>query len=78
MSIQESSTRAHPVIRKLRAERRSREISQSQLARDLGYNRTTIEHTESCKHSPSFNFVVNYADYLGYDLVLLPRKVPSQ
>lgn len=59
------------------AARISRGLTQVALSDALGYHNKTISYNERQERNTSFQFLVDYADYLGYDIILAP-KGPSQ
>lgn len=63
----------HPIITQLRMERRTREISQDSMAAMTGYHRVQIVQYENGYNSPKLETVSNWAEALGYELVLKKR-----
>ena len=63
----------HPVIDQLRSMRVAKGLSQADLAEKLGYAKNTVNRSEGGVKAPDFRFIVDYADYLGYDLELSKR-----
>lgn len=67
------TSQAHELIKRLRAIRRAKELTQHQLAELAGYHRECISDMECLRNDPRFDKVVNVAEALGYKLEL--RKV---
>lgn len=67
-------TNVHPVLQELRKARIYKEISMAEAAEEIGYNKNQITFIERQTRNPGFACVVDYADYLGYDLVLRERR----
>lgn len=63
----------HPIIQQLRMERRTREWSQDAVAEQLGKGGHEVSRYESGKHSPLLHTVAQWADVLGYELVLVKK-----
>lgn len=56
----------------------ARGITQLALADSIGYHNKTISYNERQERNTSFNFIIDYADFLGYDLVLVPKPEQNQ
>ena len=67
----------HPVMLQLVQTRISLGLTQVAIADSLGYHNKTVSYNERQERSTSFAFVVDYADYLGYDLALVPKQPNS-
>ena len=63
----------HPVIGELRAVRRAWKLSQTELGYKSGIGRTFISMVENGHVRASFVNVVQWADTLGYEIVLKPK-----
>lgn len=63
----------HPVIQQLRMERRARDMSQMMLGEITGYNRCLLSQYETGVCSPTLNTLQDWANALGYELVLKKR-----
>jgi transcriptional regulator with XRE-family HTH domain len=64
----------HTIIEQLRRERRAREITQEVVAHLSGYDRVQINQYELGKTSPRLDTISNWADVLGFQLVLQPKE----
>lgn len=69
--------RAHPVFQRLQQFRIIANYSQTYVAEAIGATTAQISNIERSTRSVPFYRVADYADFLGYDLVLVP-KGPSQ
>ena len=63
----------HPVINRLREARTISGLTQADIGEILGYSNQDIYKIETEKINTRFRAIVDYADYLGFDLVLIPR-----
>jgi transcriptional regulator with XRE-family HTH domain len=69
-------TRAHHVINRLRQSRISAGLTQRELAEILGYSNQDIYRLENGTRIARFQLIIDYANYLGYDLALVPKEKP--
>lgn len=70
-------TRAFPIINRLRQERIIAGLTQIDLATAIGYCHQNIYRLETGSLRPSVLYLIHdYADFLGYDLVLVPKGKP--
>ena len=65
--------RAHPVFQRLRQERIIAGYTQTYVAEAMGSTTSQISNIEKSTRSVPFYRVSDYADFLGYDLVLVPK-----
>lgn len=66
----------HPIIDQLIEERRKKGLSQEKLAEKVGYCRSPFSRYELGANAPNLRFLSNWAESLGYDVVLkLKEKV---
>lgn len=63
----------NPIISQLRHIRREQLITQEQLGKKAGYDRTAIIRCERGQHLPLFETVCNWAEALGYELRLVKK-----
>ena len=56
--------------------RLSKSLTQSQVSEETGLSVRTISNIENNKYF-TFQDLVNYCDFLGYDLVLKKKKLPT-
>lgn len=63
----------HPVIGELRAARKGWKLSQSEVAERAGLGRTFISMAETGHRGVSFGLVTQWADTLGYEVILKPK-----
>ena len=70
---------ANTVEEALRIAMRSKRISQTNMARDLGYKTVAgvTNRLDSSKNSMRFDRAYKFADVLGYDIVLRDRDNPD-
>ncbi|MBQ2067220.1 MAG: hypothetical protein II496_06815 [Clostridiales bacterium] len=70
---------ANTVEEALRIAMRSKRISQTNMARDLGYKTVAgvTNRLDSSKNSMRFDMAYKFADVLGYDIVLRDRDNPD-
>ncbi|MCR4689498.1 MAG: hypothetical protein K5745_08120 [Saccharofermentans sp.] len=70
---------ANTVEEALRIAMRSKRISQTSMARDLGYKTVAgvTNRLDSSKNSMRFDMAYKFADVLGYDIVLKDRENPD-
>lgn len=66
-------TNVHQVLRRLREERILRNESQTFVAAAVGVTTSEIYRLERFRRNIPFQRVVDYADYLGFDLVIVPK-----
>lgn len=64
---------AHPIFQRLQQERVIANYSQTYVAEAIGSTVTQISNIERSTRSVPFYRVADYADFLGYDLVLVPK-----
>lgn len=62
------------IIKVLVKERKSKGIKQKQIADFIGISGSLMSRLESGTIHPNLNYVVQFADYLGYELRLLKNK----
>lgn len=68
-------TRALPLINRLRQERILAGLTQRDLAEILGYSNQHLYYLESGRLHPQILYLLyNYADYLGYEIALIPKS----
>lgn len=67
MSLQE-------MMWELRRERRSRKITQLQASTAIGFSVHAVNQMEKLVHIPSYCKVEDYANFLGFELVLKKRE----
>jgi transcriptional regulator with XRE-family HTH domain len=63
----------HPVIAELRAVRKAWGLSQSELGCKARIGRAMISLAENGNRSSRFGLVVQWADALGYEIILKPK-----
>ncbi len=70
---------ANTVEEALRIAMRSKRISQTSMARELGYKTVAgvTNRLDSSKNSMRFDMAYKFADVLGYDIVLKDRENPE-
>ena len=66
----------HYIVEDLREIRLANKVSQEELADRAGYNRTQVIRYEAGAFSPKLETVSNWADVLGYELILRPKARP--
>jgi transcriptional regulator with XRE-family HTH domain len=69
-------THVHPVLQTLRKARIDRGMTQIELSLATGYAHSQVSYTERQTRNPSFNYIIDTAEFLGYDLVLVPKDRP--
>lgn len=62
------------VIRMLADRRRELGLSQIDLCRLINTGQNMISHWETGRHDPRLSKVLKWADALGYELVIRPRR----
>ena len=67
-------SRVHPLIEQLTRARTKRGISLQALANRLVVTKDTVWNWENGKHDPRLGSIIAYANALGYELVLAPKK----
>jgi DNA-binding transcriptional regulator YiaG len=55
----------------------SRGLCQSELAKHFGISLTAISLWETDRNRPPTNTLLDLVDYLGYDLIIVPKKGPK-
>jgi transcriptional regulator with XRE-family HTH domain len=65
---------ASEIIAKLKSERRRQRLSRDAISAITGYEESGIKKWENGIVSPSFHAVVDVADVLGFNLVLVRKK----
>jgi transcriptional regulator with XRE-family HTH domain len=65
---------ASSIIDVLTAERKSRKLSGHTLARLIGYDHKTLHWWERKKRMPSLENAMNWAESLGYEIVMVKRE----
>lgn len=60
----------HPIVEALRMERHRQRLTQRQLADRCGYDKSSIGHAETSYHTPTIDFVDDWAHALGFELQL--------
>ena len=63
----------HPIITELRRIRKESRMSQDAVAAALGKDSTQITNYERGHQSPRISLIADWADTLGYELVLQPK-----
>lgn len=63
----------HPIIAELRAIRLKKKLFVLRLATMIGRHENTLLHWENCNTEPPFRAVVDWANALGYDFVLVAK-----
>ncbi len=63
----------HPLIGELREIRKSQRLSQDAVGAAIGKVATAMTAYESGQHSPKIDTLCQWADTLGYDVVLKPK-----
>lgn len=69
-----TTARRHPLITRLRTERRRVGLSQVVLADVIGVHRTTVGNTEAGRFDPRLTTFVAQANALGFDVTLVRRR----
>ena len=67
----------HPIVAQLRSVRRSRDILQRDLEARTGYQRERLSQWEQGHRVPNLTHLTDWANALGYDVVLQPRQEES-
>ena len=62
------------IAEKLRAIRKEKKLSRRELAERIGYNEYTLKSWESGRNIPALQAATDWANALGFDLVLVPHK----
>ena len=63
----------HPIARRLKEERIAAGFTQEYIALELGYYPREISNMETLSRMVYFQRMVDFADFLNCDLVLVPR-----
>ena len=71
------SRRVHSILSQLRKIRRDKELSQEYVSKRAGYLRIQLCLYETGGREPRFQAVHDWAEALGYELVLRPKKVSA-
>lgn len=66
----------NPIIAELRQARQARGISLAELERRAGWRRATIASHERGDRAVSLTRLLQWADHLDYELVLMPKGQP--
>lgn len=66
----------HAVAR-LRHDRRLREMSQQKVADHVGVTQSAVSEWENRVVGPTANSLIRWADALGYDVALIPRRTQN-
>lgn len=70
-------TFVHPLIREMTEIRRAWKLTRQDIAARAGYAYTTICHVEAGQRYPGLRLLQDWADVLGYEVVLRPKKKPE-
>jgi transcriptional regulator with XRE-family HTH domain len=65
---------SHPIVQELRAVRRAWKKPLEEIAELSGYHRGQLSGYENGAHVPNLRTLGNWAQALGYELVLRPIK----
>ena len=68
------SAGAHPVFRRLTEARLAWKLSRAKVAAKMGCSPKTLQKIETGLISPSLSLLISWADALGYEITLWPRK----
>lgn len=63
----------HPLVAQLRLLRHEQGISRACFSERLGWGAWALNHWEVGRHTPKLPALVDWAQALGYDVVLVPR-----
>lgn len=66
-------TQPKDIIEELRRARVNQGIAQFDLAETSGYSRSTIAKFETGRGTPSMHMACNWADALGFEIVLVKK-----
>jgi DNA-binding XRE family transcriptional regulator len=61
------------ILKDLIQERKSKKISQAEVARGIGISKQLMGRMEGNKSIPNMNWIEEYAKYLGYEIRLLKK-----
>ena len=64
----------HPIIETLRRERRLREMSQDAVSAAIDYSQHRVSVYEAGRNFPRLDILEKWADTLGYEIVIQPKK----
>lgn len=64
----------HKLIKRMRV---SKGLCQEALAKHFGISLTAISLWETARNRPSTDTLLDLIDYLGYDLIIVPKKGPK-
>lgn len=64
----------HRIVNQLRIERAERGLSQMALAQDMGSFQNHVSRVERGGHSPTLDFLDQWACALGYELTLVKKQ----
>jgi transcriptional regulator with XRE-family HTH domain len=64
----------HQVLKTLREKRIEQGLTQIVVADAVGYSKAEVARIERQARNIYFQRLVDYADFLGFDLVLVPKK----
>ena len=67
-------TKPHPIVSALREIRIERRLSQTTLAGNIGVGQNVLAYRELGHCSPQLNSLTDWADALGFDIVLRPKE----
>lgn len=68
----------HPIVEELRMERHRQRLTQRELAARIGYDKSSIGHAEVTYHSPTIDFLSDWAAGLGFEIHLCASSKPTK